>query len=878
MKHGIIVSMMFAAAALSACLETDEPQVGTSAAALTRTVTIRRGTFGTVADTTLSAAALTTNFGARKTLRVSAKNEALLRFDLSSIPANAVVQSADLTLAINGGEEEHDDDGDDGDHEGHAIAPIKLRRVTAAWAEGTVTYRSFDQRFAPAVAATLVLANRTSAKTVDVRALVQGWVAGTYPNFGLILTTTGKQHTLVVSSEHASVARRPRLELRYVVPDDHCAANPCAHGTCTNTVQGFTCACDPGFDGATCAHDLDDCAASPCQNGGACTDGVAGFSCACAPGFAGTTCATNIDDCAAAPCQHGGTCTDGVDSHTCACPAGTSGADCEIVDVCSATSNPCQNGGSCTLLPGNTYACTCPIGFAGANCELDPNDCPAVDPCSGHGTCADGLASYTCACDPGYTGTDCETVIDHCVPGACANGGTCTSTATGFTCACAAGYDGPTCADDLDDCAGSPCANGGACIDGVDSFTCACPIGRGGPTCEDVCQARTVIADDPDLAGANWSVVSDGAANDLMFPAFGVQLTDMFEDVVGMTQQVYVNERYMAFAAGSYDPAVSGPLGRIDYSFDAQDRTGFPSVGLQLVFTLMQDGHVYFPSNAFDSVNLTQVSAPGLPTTIAETRLGAGDFVVHGAGPFNPDFSAAGAPITFGYRALVLNFAQPSGARQLAQFALDHYAVKALPAALDCDDVDECAANLDDCAPAPAGVCTNTVASFTCSCAAGFAGDGVTCLAQTALSLSAPVTVPYGAPVDVSATLTRVGPPATPIVGQLVVFELEGLFFPTTEVGVTDVNGLATVSFQGELAGFYQVRASYPGGADAPADAGGALNVVCDPGYGGPLCDQYVCDPSCAACSGPAPTQCTACDPATASLDPATGACVPLAP
>ena len=36
--------------------------------------------------------------------------------------------------------------------------------------------------------------------------------------------------------------------------------------------------------------DIDDCANSPCQNGGSCTDGVNQFTCQCVPGFSGTNC------------------------------------------------------------------------------------------------------------------------------------------------------------------------------------------------------------------------------------------------------------------------------------------------------------------------------------------------------------------------------------------------------------------------------------------------------------------------------------------------------------------------------------------------------------------------------------------------------------
>jgi len=37
-----------------------------------------------------------------------------------------------------------------------------------------------------------------------------------------------------------------------------------------------------------------------------------------------------------------------------------------------------------------------------------------------------------------------------------------------------------------------------------------------------------------------------------------------------------------------------------------------------------------------------------------------------------------------------------------------------------CSDLDECALGTDDCTDAPAGICTNTIGSFTCACAPGF--------------------------------------------------------------------------------------------------------------------------------------------------------------
>ena len=39
--------------------------------------------------------------------------------------------------------------------------------------------------------------------------------------------------------------------------------------------------------------DIDDCAPSPCHNGGNCTDGVNQFTCQCVPGFSGINCETS---------------------------------------------------------------------------------------------------------------------------------------------------------------------------------------------------------------------------------------------------------------------------------------------------------------------------------------------------------------------------------------------------------------------------------------------------------------------------------------------------------------------------------------------------------------------------------------------------------
>ena len=40
--------------------------------------------------------------------------------------------------------------------------------------------------------------------------------------------------------------------------------------------------------------DFDDCASSPCMNGGTCRDQLGGFTCSCVDGYSGPTCNAGI--------------------------------------------------------------------------------------------------------------------------------------------------------------------------------------------------------------------------------------------------------------------------------------------------------------------------------------------------------------------------------------------------------------------------------------------------------------------------------------------------------------------------------------------------------------------------------------------------------
>jgi hypothetical protein len=489
-----------------------EGNVAQAEQALTTCITIQRGN-GAASDARLSKNAKNTNFGGNPVLQVGEDDHSLLRFDLSAIPSTAVVDSATLKLYSHS-QSDGDDDDDDDDGEGQ----IRIHRANASWTESGVTYKNYNNQYDSAVAGVLVGHYHTALQSANVKGLVAQWVSGAKPNHGFLLENKdGDDKTIFAASETSNAALRPALEVCYTTPDvNGCDTNPCAHGACTNTSTGYSCACDPGWTGTNCDGNINECAGNPCVNGGTCTDGTNSYTCACPagytgtnceididecaanpcvngdctdlvnayqctcnPGFSGTNCETNIDDCAGAPCLNGSTCTDQVNGYTCACPAGYTGTNCEIdIDECAA--NPCQNG---MCIDGiNAYACVCDPGFSGTNCETNVDECAGA-PCLNGGSCSDGIFSYTCSCAAGYTGTNCEVDVNDCVNSACQNGGTCVDGVNSYSCQCAAGWTGANCETNIDECANSPCQNGGTCVDGINSYSCQCAGGWSGANC-----------------------------------------------------------------------------------------------------------------------------------------------------------------------------------------------------------------------------------------------------------------------------------------------------------------------------------------------------------------------------------------------------------
>lgn len=94
---------------------------------------------------------------------------------------------------------------------------VNLHRITVDWGEYSVTWNTFAGSFDPAIIGSFTV-NSTGWQTVDVTLLVQAWVNGVYPNFGIALEQGKTLYNVYHSSEALTVSLRPKLDIQYTTP------------------------------------------------------------------------------------------------------------------------------------------------------------------------------------------------------------------------------------------------------------------------------------------------------------------------------------------------------------------------------------------------------------------------------------------------------------------------------------------------------------------------------------------------------------------------------------------------------------------------------------------------------------------------------------
>lgn len=153
------------------------------------------------------------NFGAASTLLLRPEtpsggavplpeHQVLLMFDLASLPAGAVVESARLELQMSRGE---------------STAPLSAEplALAAPWDEQSVTWANRPEALAVGLAA-IQLDAEAGWKQWDLLPLAQAWASGARANHGLMLRATGSGGRQFKSREFGAESA-PRLTLTYAL-------------------------------------------------------------------------------------------------------------------------------------------------------------------------------------------------------------------------------------------------------------------------------------------------------------------------------------------------------------------------------------------------------------------------------------------------------------------------------------------------------------------------------------------------------------------------------------------------------------------------------------------------------------------------------------
>jgi hypothetical protein len=149
-------------------------------------------------DAAVNPTRATTNFGTLANLYVGNGSTAFIQFDLSTLPAgitSSQVSRAILTVFIN---------------RVNTGGAVSLSPVTSAWTEAGVTYATSPT--IGSVVNSFTAATAGQYVTLDVTALVQGWVTAPGTNFGLALSAASA-NVLLDSKENDETGHAAKLDI-----------------------------------------------------------------------------------------------------------------------------------------------------------------------------------------------------------------------------------------------------------------------------------------------------------------------------------------------------------------------------------------------------------------------------------------------------------------------------------------------------------------------------------------------------------------------------------------------------------------------------------------------------------------------------------------
>jgi hypothetical protein len=165
-------------------------------------------------DSYIISSAPNTNNGDGINLQLTADaRRILIEFNLSGIPSNARITSANLKLYVTA--------------KGSGDPVTNVYRLTQSWTESGVTWNKYDGTNNWATAGgdydSTVWATATVTasgwSTWNVGNLIQSWVNGSYSNYGMLAgTSTASGTTYFASSDNSDTSLWPVLEINYTTP------------------------------------------------------------------------------------------------------------------------------------------------------------------------------------------------------------------------------------------------------------------------------------------------------------------------------------------------------------------------------------------------------------------------------------------------------------------------------------------------------------------------------------------------------------------------------------------------------------------------------------------------------------------------------------
>ncbi len=154
-----------------------------------------------VADTYVTSAMPSQNFGHGTSLAMANQSNAFLRFNLSNIPAGATVTKATLRLYVDGFQ---------------TPGQFDVYEVDQAWNEFLLTWNNAPPLGVSATGnhpTSITLSTFTTFILVDITGLVQEWVNGTVVNNGVALALTAPGSFSFESKENTGTSHEPELEI-----------------------------------------------------------------------------------------------------------------------------------------------------------------------------------------------------------------------------------------------------------------------------------------------------------------------------------------------------------------------------------------------------------------------------------------------------------------------------------------------------------------------------------------------------------------------------------------------------------------------------------------------------------------------------------------